>query len=93
MGEVFSSGANLAAAVDAANGDRVADGTITEREAFNALFCLVTWDHMDEEDAWAAFDGFQEAHGAGGSVSVEDAAVELQAALDDDSDSDSDDDE
>ena len=37
---------------------------------------------MPEEDAWAAFDGFQETHGAGGSVAVEVAAKELQEALD-----------
>ena len=87
-GEVFASGANLAAAVDAANAESVSDGTITEREAFNALYCLVVWDKMPEEDAWAAFDGFQADHGAGGSVSVEVAAKELQEALDG-SDSDS----
>merc|ERR1711997_531781 len=81
-GEVFASGANLAAAVDAANAGSVSDGTITEREAFNALFCLVWWKKMPEEDAWAAFDGFQAAHGAGGSVSVEDAAAELQEMMD-----------
>ena len=43
---------------------------------------------MPEEDAWAAFDGFQETHGAGGSVPVDVAAAELQEAMDG-SDSDS----
>ena len=45
-GEVFASGATLAAAVDAANAESASDGTITEREAFNTLYCLVEWKKM-----------------------------------------------
>ena len=73
----------FATVIDSANADQVADGTITEREVFNALYCLVEWEGLTEEEAWAAFDGFQEAHGAGGEVSVEDAAKDIAALLDD----------
>ena len=67
----FASPEAFAAVVDTANAEGVADGMISEREAFNALYCLVEWGALEEEEAWEAFDGFQEAYGAGGSVSVE----------------------
>ena len=77
----FASPEAFAAVVDAANAEGVADGTITEHEAFNALYCLATWGAIEEDEAWEAFDGFQETYGAGGSVSVEDAAADIAAAL------------
>ena len=78
---IFASPASFAATVDAANADKVADGKITEREAFNALYCMVVWGAMNKCDAFDAFDHFQETYGAGGEVSVIDAAADIEASM------------
>ena len=78
----MTSPAVFASVIDTANEGSVADGKITEREAFNALYCLVEWGAMNECDAFDAFDHFQESYGAGGEVTVEDAAADIQASLD-----------
>ena len=71
----------FASVIDTANSTGTSDGTITEQEVFNALYCLNEWGAISEDDAKAAYNGFQEHYGAGGSVSVADAAADIATAL------------
>ena len=54
--EATASPAAFADLVDSANAEGVADGTITEQEVFNTLYCMHDWGAISEEEAMDAFN-------------------------------------
>ena len=72
---VFASGENFAYVADIANEEGVANGKITEIEAFNLLFCMAEWGEINECEAFDIFDHFQETCGPDFEVTVDYAAA------------------
>ena len=71
---VFTSGDYFASVADRANEEGVANGKITEIEAFNLLFCMAEWGEINECEAFDIFDHFQETCGSDFEVTVDYAA-------------------
>ena len=59
--------------------DADGNGTLDEKEGFRALYCMVEWEFMTEDEAFAAYDHIGSFAGDDGVVSPEEMGKAVEA--------------